>query len=87
MTDDNLTTIRVLRGLSELYMTDKRYDDAEPHLTRALVALERTFGPDAPETLRCVKDLATLYTSQARHNEAALLLKRLQNSAGRDHKL
>jgi tetratricopeptide (TPR) repeat protein len=52
-------------------------DAAEPHLVAAYELRERTLGPDDPETLDSLRDLATLRSRQGRAQEARRLFEEL----------
>lgn len=64
-------------------------DAAEPHLVAAYELRERTLGPDDPETLDSLRDLATLRSRQGRAQEARRmfeeLVTRTTRAFGSDH--
>jgi tetratricopeptide (TPR) repeat protein len=65
-----------LRGLSALYAEQKKYAQAEPYARRILALLEKTRGPDDPETLRGLNSLGVNLNNQSRFDEAETLFKR-----------
>ncbi|MBK6942278.1 MAG: tetratricopeptide repeat protein [Planctomycetes bacterium] len=52
-------------------------ESAQPHLVAAYELRERTLGPDDPETLDSLRDLATLRSRQGRAREARQLFEEL----------
>ncbi|HEX4132870.1 MAG TPA: tetratricopeptide repeat protein [Pirellulales bacterium] len=52
------------------------YDDAEPHLRRALELRETVLGPDAPDTLAALNNLAETIKAQGKLAEAEPLYRR-----------
>ncbi|MEZ5578736.1 MAG: tetratricopeptide repeat protein [Candidatus Competibacteraceae bacterium] len=60
-----------------LYQSQGRYGDAEPLYQRALAAREKVLGPEHPDTLSSVNNLAGLYQSQGRYGEAEPLYQRV----------
>ncbi|MCB1823824.1 MAG: CHAT domain-containing protein, partial [Candidatus Competibacteraceae bacterium] len=58
------------------YRAQGRYGEAEPLLRQALAAREKVLGPEHPDTLSSVNDLAGLYQAQGRYGEAEPLYQR-----------
>src|SRR5208337_318187 len=52
------------------------WGESEPLLVRVLAARERTLGPEHPQALATLSDLALDYWDQGRYAEAEPLLKR-----------
>lgn len=68
----------VLTSLAELYIEEKRYDDAEPLYARVAKIVERDSSDDAERTLAtALNSLLELYTTQERWQEAKPLYERL----------
>ena len=67
------------------YQSSGRYDDAEKLYKRALAGREEQLGPDHPDTLRTVQNLANVYSDKGRYDDAEELYKRAL--AGREEKL
>ena len=51
------------------------YGSAEPLLTDSLATLRRVSGPDHPETLAAMRELAIIYYYQARFDDAEKLFR------------
>ncbi len=59
------------------YLVDRgKYEQAEPLYQRALTTYERVLGPEHPDTLRSVNNLAVLYRNQGKYEQAEPLLQR-----------
>src|ERR1039458_2340197 len=56
--------------------------EAEPMAVRAVQVRERVLGPEHPDTLSSVNNLATLYESQGRYAEAEPLHRRAPPARG-----
>ncbi|KAL9041630.1 MAG: hypothetical protein Q9214_004041, partial [Letrouitia sp. 1 TL-2023] len=67
------------------YQSSGRYDDAEELYKRALTGNEEQLGPDHPDTLRTVQNLANVYSDKGRYDDAEELYKRAL--AGREEQL
>src|SRR5262249_50688748 len=65
-----------LNNLAMLYLTQRRYADAEPLLKRSLAIREKALGPDHPNLAVLLNKLASLYDEQARYAAAEPLHKR-----------
>ncbi len=73
-----LTTLATLRRTEgRPAEADGLLDRATAVLTRVLAADERTLGPDHPETIATLEDLARIHVERHHHAEAAPLLERL----------
>ncbi|MCJ1313658.1 hypothetical protein MMC25_007337 [Agyrium rufum] len=67
------------------YQGQGRYDEAETLFERALAGREKKLGPEHPDTLGTVENLATVYRNQGRYGEAETLYERAL--AGNEKKL
>jgi hypothetical protein len=59
-----------------MHQAQGRYDEAEPLYQRVLQTRGRALGPEHPDTLRSVNNLALLYQAQGRYGEAEPLYQR-----------
>jgi tetratricopeptide (TPR) repeat protein len=75
--------------IGQTYRELGAFTDAEPQWVRALEIREKALGPDHPETLRSVNNLALLYNLERRPDDAEPLLKRAlagyEKTLGPDH--
>jgi tetratricopeptide (TPR) repeat protein len=62
--------------LAKLYQDQRKYEEAEPLLKRALQINEKRLGPEHPNTATSLNNLALLYQAQGKYEEAEPLLKR-----------
>ena len=66
-----------------------RYEQAIPHMRKALELGEKEFGPDHPATATLLNNLAALYRDQGRYKAAEPLFKRAlaihEKGLGPDH--
>ena len=67
------------------YQFSGRYDDAEELCKRALAGNEEQLGPDHPDTIRTVENLANIYRYKGRYDDAEKLYKYVL--AGREEQL
>ena len=71
------------------YQSSGRYDNAEELYKRALIGREEKLGPDYPDTLRTVENLAIIYSDKRRYDDTEELYKRTlagnEEKLGRDH--
>ncbi|MCJ1231793.1 hypothetical protein MMC12_008472 [Toensbergia leucococca] len=71
------------------YQFSGRYDDAEELYKRALAGREEQLGPDHPDTLGTVENLAIVYRNKGRYDDAEELYKRAlagnEEQLGPDH--
>jgi CHAT domain-containing protein len=85
--DANLST--VLDSLVGVYISQRRYDEAEPHERRALDIRLKTLGPDHPNIATSLDSLATINIGRGRLRDALPLLERetavFENTYGKDH--
>jgi len=65
-----------LNSLAALYLSQRRPDEAEPLLRRAVAIREKALGPDHPDVGVSLNNLAMFYHTQGRQVEAEPLLKR-----------
>jgi tetratricopeptide (TPR) repeat protein len=56
-------------------MSGDRYNEAEPHLRRALAIRQKTVGKQDPTLASDFKRLANLYTAQHKYPEAEMLFE------------
>ena len=76
---DGLGTQRLILAtlsFASFYHSQGRYTEAEQLYGRALAGSEKQLGPDHPETLRTVHNLAIVYQAQGRYTEAEQLYGR-----------
>ena len=59
----------------------KNSTEAQQHFERALAIREKSQGPDDPETIRDVENLAGLFVRQSQFDNAEPYLKRVLASA------
>ena len=71
------------------YQSSGRYDDAEKLYKRALTGNKEQLGPDHPDILRTVQNLANIYSNKGRYDDAEELYKRVltgrEEQLGPDH--
>jgi CHAT domain-containing protein/Flp pilus assembly protein TadD len=65
-----------LNNLAILYYAQGKYAEAEPLFQRALLATEKTLGPEHPTVPTSLNNLAELYRSQGKYAEAEPLYQR-----------
>ena len=74
--------------VKDLYIQGQ-YEKAVEVAREALAATEKTYGPDHPDVVKSLKNLAIIYESQGKYSAAAQLyqraLKILEKSLGSDH--
>jgi tetratricopeptide (TPR) repeat protein len=58
------------QNLAALYLTERRFDEAEPLSIKSSKALESEFGADAPPFAASQSRLATLYALQGKYEKA-----------------
>lgn len=79
----------VCMRLGDSYLDQKRYHEAESNYKRALLILEKFFGPKDPEVASCLFKLGRLYQTQNRVAESEPLVWRAleiqQKELGADH--
>jgi len=79
---------RSLERLADVYVSERRYAEAEPLLQQAKTMLERQL-PNHPEMADCLVDLAELYIDQGKYADAEPLLQKAlsirQSSLGSEH--
>ncbi len=80
-----------LNNLGVMYVTQMRYIEAEPILTRAIGASEAAYGRDHPVTLAAVNNLANVLQFTERPAQSVPLLERVLTTNdrlfGRQHRL
>jgi tetratricopeptide (TPR) repeat protein len=64
----------IRQTIGETFMAIGQYDEAAPHLDRALKLYSAEFGGDAPETIGSIGSLSQLLYHQAKYAEATRLL-------------
>ena len=79
-----------LFGQAGWYLLERaRYEQAAPLLQRALVICEQQVGPDHPDTVTSLNNLASLYQAQGKYAEAEPLFQRAlafrEQQLGPDH--
>jgi tetratricopeptide (TPR) repeat protein len=74
---DNSDVARLLNNLAEVYITQGRYDDAEPLQKRALAIREQVLGRDHPDVAESLNNLANLYQIKGRYADAEPLYVRV----------
>jgi eukaryotic-like serine/threonine-protein kinase len=73
--EDHPAAILSMRGLALVYLGERRYDKAEPLLTRTMESSRRILGGQHPDTLANVGWLADLYLQKHRYPDAESLLR------------
>jgi len=66
----------IAAGLGRFYWAQGRYAEAEPLLLRWLEFEEKTMGPQHPNVLFCLNELAKFYRIQGREKEASAFAER-----------
>jgi CHAT domain-containing protein len=62
----------VLNNLAALYETEERYRDVETFARRALTIVEKSLGPENPDTAKVHRKLGVAYDGQHRYNDAEM---------------
>ena len=83
----NRTVAEDLNNLASLYCRERRYEEAEPAVRRALAILEKAGGPDYPDVAASLRILAQVRSAQGRREEAEPLLKRSRDITDAAHAL
>ncbi len=65
-----LARLGAARTLGTIYFRQRRYDEAEPVLKRALAISKEAFGNDEMAVGACLNSLALVYHSQGRYDDA-----------------
>jgi tetratricopeptide (TPR) repeat protein len=66
-----------LLGVTAYYLMQRtRYEKAEPLYRRALAILEKVLGPEHPDVVKALNNLALVYRAQGRYEEAEPLFQR-----------
>lgn len=65
------TTMSSMANLAKAYMGAQRWQEAERMQKEACALFDEVLGPEHPDTLRCLSNLAVLYRSQPRPNREA----------------
>ncbi|PSB01852.1 CHAT domain-containing protein [Merismopedia glauca] len=73
---ENADLVLTLNGLSQLYVYQNRYAEAENLCSHALDVAEKKLASDSPETALILNNLGGLYELQGKYNEAELLYLR-----------
>jgi tetratricopeptide (TPR) repeat protein len=72
-------TGKMMHGLADLYTSQRKLGEAEKMYYRALIEMEKSFGPDHTITLDVVNDIGGLYQEQHRLEDAEkMYLRALQ---------
>lgn len=83
------TQARMQETIGLTYLAMSHVAPAQDHLHAALEKRRETLGPDHPDTLRSMRELATVFKEQGRYPEAESLLRqtlgRQQRVLGADH--
>ena len=66
---------RLRLTLGRTYLSIGEYDDAEKHLSRALILLQETLGDDDLQTVEVMNQLAHVYQAKGDHKKVEDLLK------------
>ncbi|MFC1792599.1 tetratricopeptide repeat protein [Planctomycetota bacterium] len=86
---DHPVTLRHVDGLATIRIKQKRYEDAETLLERALAGQELKLGENHPDTIKTIHDLGIIYREQGQYDKAENLLiearKKRQTTLGEDH--
>ena len=70
----------LLNNLALLYNNQGRYAEAEPLYKRSLTILESTLGPDHPQVVLSLDNLASLYRATNRIKMAEMLEQRAKRN-------
>jgi tetratricopeptide (TPR) repeat protein len=68
--------VSIINYLGVALVQAGHYNEAGPHLSRALAIREKSFGADHPDTATGLDNLAELYRAQGKYAEAEPLYKR-----------
>ena len=75
--------------ISQIYINQGKYSEAESLLNQALNIVKSSLGPDHPNVAVCMSNLGQVYLNQGKYSEAEPLLKQALNivksSLGPDH--
>jgi len=86
---DHPHMLRNVNGLATIRIKQKRYEDAESLLQRALAGQELKLGPDHPDVLKTIKNFGLLYREQGQFDKAEQFLiearNKRQTKLGKDH--
>ena len=72
----DLSVGAALSNLASLYISQRRYDDAEPLSQRALDIAEQQLGANDPDLVLALNNLAVVYRWQRRYDDAEPLYQR-----------
>ena len=72
-----------MNRLGALHLADTKLAEAESLLVPAMEGLRRTLGPDHPESLTAMNDVASLYPALDRFDEAEHLFVQVLNGRRR----
>lgn len=76
---------RVFTDMARDLVRNKKYEDAEKYLVRALEAARRGFGPRDPHVASACQNLAELYRLQKRYDEAGPLYELALSILGEEY--
>ena len=86
---DHTQVANYLNYLGTLYVSERRYAEAEPLIKRSLAIRENSLGPSHPDVANSLNNLASLYRSQGRYADAEPLFKKslaiYEKAFGPDH--
>jgi tetratricopeptide (TPR) repeat protein len=82
--------VSIITYLGNALVQAGHYNEAGPHLSRALAIREKSLGADHPDTAASLNNLAELYREQGKYADAEPLLKRAlaigEKALGADHR-
>ena len=70
---NHLMTLNFVQGLAKTYGREGRYADAEPLFRRVAEAYQRTLGPENPNTLGALNDLASNEVALSRYSSERMV--------------
>lgn len=73
---ENDETDLIFHNLATFYMKQGKYEQAEPLLRRTLVAMEKRWGPEHPNIVQGLNNLAFLCDHHSKYEEAEMLYQR-----------
>ncbi len=83
------TEAAILRTLGKAYQALGEFPEAQRHLDRSLQLRQETMGPDHPDALQSMSDLASLHSARSQYDEAERLyrsvLETRRAKLGADH--
>ncbi|HEY1050997.1 MAG TPA: serine/threonine-protein kinase [Prosthecobacter sp.] len=90
LSDNPETEARMQETIGLTYLAMSHTTPAQTHLQGAVDNRQQALGPDHPDTLRAMRELATVFKEQGRHAESETLLRKTLTTQkrvlGQDHK-